>query len=111
MKPIRGHDSSWQLANTVKLSEGVTAVDMVNNELGDSLLAVGTETGSIDVYGISLLENKVEARMLLTANPPYVLLVIARFRSDEAVSQHVTCWTCKSLGMEEAEGIALAGKL
>ena len=51
---------------TIKLSGGATAVDMVDaSPHGDAILAVGTESGSIDLYGISRRAGQIETKHLI----------------------------------------------
>lgn len=51
---------------TIKLSDGATAVDMVNaSPYGDVILAVGTESGSMDLYGISRRAGQIETKHLI----------------------------------------------
>ncbi len=54
----------WSAAASVKLSEGATAVDMVEGGLGDLLLAVGAESGNIGIYSISRASKDVEAKLV-----------------------------------------------
>jgi len=39
--------------DTIKLNEPATAVDLLPRNGQDSLLAVGTESGAVSIYGVS----------------------------------------------------------
>jgi hypothetical protein len=45
--------SQWYTTSTIKFTEGLTAVDMITEgDAGQNLLAVGTESGAIEVYRV-----------------------------------------------------------
>lgn len=47
----QGAEGDWVASTTIKLSESVTAIDMVARDGGDPL-AIGTEFGSISIYSV-----------------------------------------------------------
>lgn len=49
--------STWTLAASIKLDEGVCAVDAISTSGGREVLAVGTESGRIWLYELSRAEG------------------------------------------------------
>lgn len=65
---VEGADSSWQLAETIKLDEGISAVATAYTSSLD-VLAIGTEGGSIYLYSLDLRDGKSHATLLCRLEP------------------------------------------
>ncbi|WVQ98910.1 hypothetical protein IAU59_006041 [Kwoniella sp. CBS 9459] len=71
--PATPDASQWTAANTIKLEESVTAVEIiavlssaVSSQKGRYLIAIGTESGAISIHSLKRVDAVVETRVLAT---------------------------------------------
>lgn len=61
--------SQWAAAEIVKLTEASTAVSMTSDGSDGYLLAVGKESGSIEVFAVAVNADGVKSEPLCTFDP------------------------------------------
>lgn len=61
--------SQWAAAETIKLTVASTAVAMINDGSDGYLLAVGKESGSIEVFAVAVNADGVKSDLLFTFGP------------------------------------------
>lgn len=61
--------TQWAAAGTIKLTEASTAVAMTSDGSDGYLLAVGKESGSIEVFAVAVNADGVKSERLCTFDP------------------------------------------